>query len=694
MSRDSVAIFMTLIIITSTTPLSNADTHGIPHDTNPYNGYAELIIHDELLPNSNITATWTLNISISEFLGSSELAHPGIGIRQQIDQYLGNNDGNLNQSEVDVFSTYLLNRPWNNSELAGCCILDHEAFEASNVTIIPRPPALGPIDDLNGTWGWTEIVDLVGQTDGRTNRLIDVPRVGGLIEEVPLTISLPTPYEYRYSAMQDVIDGVPNQFTINRSAVPVASDIRISVGTNMPPNIVANRLGSSTQIALDRSTTYEVNCVDSHLDDTDITWTFSNNDSVVLTSDQPFVSITPSEYNYSHGDVLSAVVQCADHFGSTSQWFENIVIDGVSPTWEASFTAQSTNNGEITIDTSDGIIEIGSEDILEINISALDDSGLDTTIEITSNRTSEWRHVDWNQMFAQSRFPQGDNVNNMNLDIEDRHQSKPATTYTLHLMVVDDAGNSVHNDWIILVLDGAGPTILPDIYSNDVMISAEQPARADETITVNLTNSYDDLDSIYDTRWTFILNQEAYFENQSFSEIKTFEINSLEAGSHWFILMAWDSKDNMDVLSFSIAVQPAPGINISILNVSYDGNPTVGEALELYVMVENIGGDPAIGRLCSGEICSDYVNVPWATSIGPGVVGISLVIPLDRAGELPLRFEWEGSETQKDNSFIIDTNIIVNPDSGPLQVILGVFLVLAGLAIGARMLWGPGRFED
>ena len=49
MSRDSVAIFMTLIIITSTTPLSNADTHGIPHDTDSYNGYAELIIHDELL---------------------------------------------------------------------------------------------------------------------------------------------------------------------------------------------------------------------------------------------------------------------------------------------------------------------------------------------------------------------------------------------------------------------------------------------------------------------------------------------------------------------------------------------------------------------------------------------------------------------------------------------------------------------
>ena len=281
----------------------------------------------------------------------------------------------------------------------------------------------------------------------------------------------------------------------------------------------------------------------------------------------------------------------------------------------------------------------------------------------------------------------------MNLEIDNRHQSKPATTYSLHLKVVDDAGNSVHHDWVILVLDGAGPTILPDIYTNDVLISAEHPVRADEPILVNLSNSYDDLDAIEDTRWTFILNQEAQFENQSFANIETFEIDPLEAGSHWFILMSWDSKDNMNMLSFSIAVQPAPGVNISIWNVSYDGTPTIGETIELYAVVQNMGGDSAVGRLCSGALCSDYTNIPWATSIGPGVVGISLVIPLERAGELPLRLEWEDSE-QKDQSIVIDSDIMVNPDSGPLQVILGVFLVLAGLAIGARMLWGPQRFED
>ena len=236
--------------------------------------------------------------------------------------------------------------------------------------------------------------------------------------------------------MQEIIDGVPNSFTVNRSDAPVASNIRISIGLNEPPNIVGNESPGST-VALDRESTYEANCVDSHLDDTEISWQFSNNGSVVLISDQAWVSITPSEYNFSHGDVLSIVAQCTDSFGSSSEWYENIVIDGVSPTWEASFTAQSTVNGATPIDISDGIIELGSEDILDINISASDDSGLDTTIEITSNRTSEWRHVDWNEMFAQSLFPQGDDVNNINLDIEDRHQAKPATTYSLHLTVTD-----------------------------------------------------------------------------------------------------------------------------------------------------------------------------------------------------------------------------------------------------------------
>lgn len=384
---------------------------------------------------------------------------------------------------------------------------------------------------------------------------------------------------------------------------------------------------------------------------------------------------------------------CRDSFSATNIWYDNVVVDAISPTWEASFTGLPPTEDPFAIDASDGIIEIGSEDILEINVSALDDSGFDTTIEVTSNRTSEWRHVDWNEMLAQSRFPQGDKVNGLHLDVDSRHEAKPLTTYSLNMTVTDESGNTVQHNWTILVLDGAGPQILPNIYSNGTLIAAEHPARAGAILTVNLTDSYDDLDSILDTRWTFILNQEPIFENKSWTAIEYFDLPPLEAGSHWFIFMAWDSKDNLNLLSFSMAVQPAPGVDIRVWNVSYFGAPIVGETLSIHAIVQNIGGDAATGRLCSGEICSQLVNIPWATATGPGVVGVDLDVPLKRAGELQLRFEWGSSQLNVEGQIDIDSNIIVNPNSGPLNIVILVFVVLAGLAWGAHRLWGSERFD-
>lgn len=691
MNQTTLAILLTTLMLTPLVPLAGADAHGVPEDLDAYDGWATLEIHETLDANTNITATWTLNISISDYLGTGYLNHPTISIRKQIDMYLGDGDDYLNQSEIDLFTPYLENRAWNDSERAGCCMLDYEAFEVRSKTITANPPSPGPVWYRNGSWGWSEVVELEGATDGRSTRLLDLPRTGAAVEEVPLTIILPSPYEYRYSAMADVIEGSPSEFTVNRSAVPVASDIRISLGENSPPNIIANRLGDGSSVPLDSNTNFEANCVDSHLDDTEVRWEFSNNGTTTFTSDQPWVSVTPSELNYSHGEVLSAHVHCMDSFGSSSSWYENVVIDGVSPTWEASFSANPTVGESTPIDISDGIIEIGSEDILDINITASDDSGLETMIEITSNRTSEWRHVDFDEMVAQSRFPQNDLVNNINLDIEHRHQAKAPTSYSLNLMVMDDAGNQVTHSWTILVLDGAGPTILPDIYAKEILISAEHPARAGDPLLVNLSNSYDDLDAIEDTRWTFYLNTEALFENASFDEIETFEIGPLAAGSHWLVLMAWDSKDNMDMLSFSLAVQPGPGVDVRLWNLSYRGTPVVGQTLEVHAVIQNLGGDSATGRLCSDEVCSQVVNVPWASSMGPGVVEVTLEVPLERTGELPLHFEWGSSALNQEDSMEIDSNIHINPNSGPLQVVLGVFLVLVGLAIGARFLWGQAR---
>ena len=187
------------------------------------------------------------------------------------------------------------------------------------------------------------------------------------------------------------------------------------------------------------------------------------------------------------------------------------------------------------------------------------------------------------------------------------------------------------------------------------------------------------------------MNQEIQFENESFADIMTFDVGPLEAGSHWLILMAWDSKDNMDMLSFSLAVQPGPGVDVRIWNVSYLGTPVVGQTLEINAVIQNLGGDSATGRLCSDEVCSQIVNLPWATSMGPGVVEVTLEVPLEDSGDLPLRFDWGSSSLNQEESVVIESNIVVNPNSGPLQVVLGVFMLIAGLAIGARFLWGQAR---
>ena len=702
MSRDNFAAVITVILLISLIPLTNsvsADSHGIPSDLEGYQGQSTLVIHDPLTRSSNVSATWNLEISISDYFGTEELTHPGLGIRKQIDTYLGNSDDFLNQSEADSFASYIINsRNVSNSEWLGCCMIDNLPFSIASMEINVTAPEPGSVFERNGSWGWTETVELIGQTDAGSTRIIDLPRTGSVVEEVSLIITLSPNYEFKYSPMSEIIDGSPNSFSVNRSAAPVASDIRITIGENYPPTVIANRIGVSSQVSLESSTTYEVQCLDSTLEDPIHEWEFRNNGTLLFTSSESWVSVTPSEHGFSHAEVLSVVVTCIDSLGSQSHWYENIVIDGVEPIWNASFIANPTEGQPILIDPNDGIIEIGSDDILDINIIANDDSGLQNTIELTSNITSNWRHVDWDEMFVQSRFPQGDHVNGIHLDIDSRHEEKPQTHYSLNMTVTDDAGNTVYQNWTIHVIDQSGPSILPDIMHDGVLISADNPAVAGEMITVNLSNSYDDLDSIFDTRWTFILNQEPIFENETFDKIHSFDVGSLDAGSHWFIIMAWDSKDNINILSFSISIQPSPGVDLMVWNLSYSGDLVVGNTISVNAIIQNIGGDGANGRLCaiqiSKSICSDFVNIPWATSSGPGVVGIDLEVPLENSGDIDFILEWQNTQLNQEGTVEINSDIYINPYSGPLQMVILVFVLVCGLAWLAHRIWGNDDSDD
>ena len=139
------------------------------------------------------------------------------------------------------------------------------------------------IDLENTSWGWEESTDLIGQTDSRITRIIDFPRVGAFIEEVPLMVFLPNDWEYKYSAMGEMFSGKPGEFIVNRSEANVASNIRVTISNNQMPNALGYRTSTGAMITLNSNTVYYGDCEDSSLDNNQQWWTLSNNGTIVLT---------------------------------------------------------------------------------------------------------------------------------------------------------------------------------------------------------------------------------------------------------------------------------------------------------------------------------------------------------------------------------------------------------------------------
>ena len=92
----------------------------------------------------------------------------------------------------------------------------------------------------------------------------------------------------------------------------------------------------------------------------------------------------------------------------------------------------------------------------------------------------------------------------MNLNLSERHLSRTQTSWSINLLVSDNAGNLLTKEWEILVLDGSGPTIVPDLIINNMSISSNNLAREGEFIVISLQQSFDDLDAIEAVSYTHL----------------------------------------------------------------------------------------------------------------------------------------------------------------------------------------------
>ena len=680
----------------NTTPLDSDEqewewSEPLPPQDDSILGDSTLILASPFDASSNISADWNANITMREDYGIDLLPNRELGVRVQIDQHLGNGDGNLSLSEISVFVDMIRSaRNLSDSETIGCCVIDYSALTpVRGLDITVYPPAEGPVTPNNGSWGWTEFAELTGTTDSRSTRILDIPRVGGVIEEIPLRVLLPSPWEFRYSAMQSVIEGSPNDFTVFRHQAPVSSDIRITLGENSPPSTVASRQTGNTFIPLDIPTHYTGECIDSALDQTTQWWTVHNNGTMMLSVDGDNLEFTASELNFTHGQVASVVMHCMDSFSSSSNWNENILIDGESPTWEASFEIQI--DGEtIELDSDKAIIEVPSGSEFYFRFNAHDSGSLPVEIEATSDKSENWRHSSFDQLEFMDRFFQGDQINGMHLNLTERHEAKLPSEYSVSLSVTDDASNTVTNEWTIIVTDSFGPTIIPEIFANDIPISPGSPARAGDAIVLSLTQSFDDLDAIDDIFWEIKMNEEVLAEQAIWRDVEKTTLPITEAGTYILHVIATDSSNNMEQITWGLAVSPRLGVNISVLDIVIIGDLVEGETINIVITMENTGGDVGSGILCSASTCSEEVLVVAANSGGSGIFVAELHLDLVDSNNFDLRFEWSSDQAESNGSLVIDHDFIIEPAwQMPLQVLLAVLVLLMLLAWLAHRTWGP-----
>ena len=667
-------------------------------------GHSKLTFQESLTPNSQINANWELQILIDEGYGTDLLPNQSLGIRSQIDRYLGDDDGNISESEIFAFNQTIQNaRSWNNSEMAGCCVFDYSTLSLINpVNISISPPSIGPvITEIGEKWGWNESAYLLANSDLRTTRLLDIPRTGSLIEEIPLVVSLQEPWEFRYSAMEEIISGSPSNFTVTRADSQVYSNIRIAIGENSPPSVTASRTGgTSISIPLNRNISFFSECFDSVLETPSYEWTFSNNGTIVNISNGEYysdevisVSIDPMQIGYSSGDVLSAELTCTDSFGSSSSWYENIIIDGENPSYDIRFTEITSEGIEIQRNESELSMAIRSDSELFVDVITSDNSNLPVSVQVVSNKSQGWRHFSNDELYFSATFNQGEQVNGMHLPVELRHQEREKTHWELMLNVTDEAGNTIKRAWDIIVEDSAGPVIIPYLTANSIRVSPSEPARDGDIILMKLTESFDDLDSISNTRWTVSMNGIQTHTNIPWSEAEKIDLSDLEIGIYSVAIQATDSLGNMGGISFQFSIEPQEGFSLEVIQTEVSGHQTIGNTVNFRTSINNSLSSVGSARMCYEETCSSYVMMPGSTSSSTGYFDLDLDIQLEQIGPLDIRIEWIGTEDGESGTLNLYEAITASEEDDKktdyqVRAFFVVLIFLLLLSFLANHLWG------
>ena len=655
-------ILATLLICTllALSQISESHDSVMEHESNPVfsdsngnqtiQGQSFLNFTHPISHSSQVNATWFARVSVLESYGTDLLENRSIGLLDQIDQILGNSDGWLDESEANSFSELVVSsRNWTDSFSGGCCAFDYSSMSVvGSIDVSVNPPEIGPTNRTGGEWGWTESGNLIGTSDGRTLRLIDLPRVGALIEEVPLRVSLPEGWEFKFSPMSEIITGSPRAFVVDRSQAPVAYDIRITIDRNMPPVLSAISFPQiSSTISLAKSSLFTATCSDNPLENPRIEWTISRSGTTIYSFENDWISVKPSDLNFTHGDVMSVNATCIDFHGSVSHWNDNPTVDGIPPDWSGKFTINGID-GEVIENGSQTPILAPAGSLIRFDVNASDDSSLPVLLELYTNISEGWRQTGLNQQTFEFTANQGMGINGADMGIDERHLQRAPSEILMALVATDDAGNTVLSEWTLKVLDANPPTVIPRLFSDGIEIEYDDKIHENDELELNLSHSYDDLDPIGDVSWSILVDGKEIFQsNPDWSVFEPISLSFLTKGTHNITVKATDSKGNVREEPISITVEPRSGAHIRVVEATLPDDARIGSSVMLTVIVQNDGSDPAFARVCLSDICGRWTEEPFAATLqsGPGQATIEFQFEMQNDTVEDLYLSWDSASS-------------------------------------------------
>ena len=602
-----------------------------------------------------MNATWSSSISIPNTLGHPNLPNAHLGITHQINhQFSGNSslfiDWVISQSEI------------------GCCAYDKiDLIGNANVTVFFN----------NASWGWTTEANLTGQGDGRSTRLLWIPITGELVDSTDLRITLPSPHEIRYSPQSEYISGLPDDFVINRGDIAVTGNATIAMGTNVAPvtDFYADE-GELPWVSIGPPTQIVSDCSDSSIAEPTAHFILQDGNTTLLDEQTATIIIDSMFLNISPSTWLNLTLECTDPQGLVGNHSMEVYIDGILPTRTLQMQyLHPDDSAPVDVDYGNLTISIPSGAVLSGAVQAGDDSAPPVDIEWTSNKSSGWIHLGignhaWNDIFVQ-----GAQINGQHLSIEDRHQSKPLTVYSLQLNLTDAAGNIQTQEWEVTVTDRNAPRPRPALsIDGNHYGDLNHPAEGASPIDVSLNESWDDIDAITQLTWIVELNGQSLDVGTTWADVQSFTLPDLLTGRHTLVVNATDSSGNTGTHSMLFVVEPPIGALYRITEVVKIGDGGPGDPGALDVTLENDGQGESNFRLCYMTDCTTELTGVEASVDGPGQMTHRISVTEWASGEVIVRIEFPDNTTTEHQ-----TGLLVQAEMTPLMWMLLALPPLAGL---------------